>query len=506
MSRRIPFVTAQSLSSYMNIEWNPEFLKRRKLNHKSENKPFLETIAEIEIGTESLAGTPARPIELDHAIPQFIREHDQSEICTPEADMILAFCNNSNFESLLNGRGNNAKCALLDERNFKGGGVQVRTQKGPLTALELYKALKKPRFHSSADTQDSATLNAESAEEERPEPDADRRLIFLTDLDGWSMLALIGTASDSQAPALRNALYRHVAAQTFVGVTCASPGYFVFQLAFHLPYYAWRDTNIPIEDHRRDSRGEPMRELHDVSFLNCKSDALHSFIYEAQISCVVAGSDVWRWVAYCFVDSYFDGNDDAQETVMAYYEDSQIDGGVLMDPCTVGSSPLCANIEDPWEWFLLVFRCRLDQIRSEWRQVVWKVRQSIRDYEKVWVHRYAPDPSGNRWFGEVREQKEEIREPEKWVAKAKNLLTLLLPRLTWTVDECERFMSTYNIYFDGVSDAKHIELSRCGIQTSFEDLKFQVKTLKDTADVCDDFIKKVSYSPFVFPQIFLACH
>jgi len=50
---------------------------------------------------------------------------------------------------------------------------------------------------------------------------ADRARRFIADLDPWSILALIGTASYHQAPVLRDALYRHVAFQTFMGVSFA---------------------------------------------------------------------------------------------------------------------------------------------------------------------------------------------------------------------------------------------------------------------------------------------
>jgi hypothetical protein len=42
---------------------------------------------------------------------------------------------------------------------------------------------------------------------------------FVTDLDRWSIYALIGTASYYQAFALREALYKHLAFETFIGVT-----------------------------------------------------------------------------------------------------------------------------------------------------------------------------------------------------------------------------------------------------------------------------------------------
>lgn len=48
---------------------------------------------------------------------------------------------------------------------------------------------------------------------------ADRARRFIADPDPWSILALIGTASYHQVPVLRDALYRHVAFQTFIGVT-----------------------------------------------------------------------------------------------------------------------------------------------------------------------------------------------------------------------------------------------------------------------------------------------
>ncbi|KIY03480.1 uncharacterized protein Z520_00171 [Fonsecaea multimorphosa CBS 102226] len=203
---------------------------------------------------------------------------------------------------------------------------------------------------------------------------------FVTDPDGLVFHALIGTASRLQAYALRNLLYRHLTTQTFIGVSFALAGYGMFELAFHLPYYAWRDAEAQIEDPRRDFNGRPMRQSHDVSFLNWQNDGQRSFIYQAQNSCVVAGTDIWRWVGYCFVESYFDRDNEARETVMAHIKDGQ-EGGISLDPCTYGRYSLEDNIKDPREWFLLVFQCRLYQIQGEWRQVVNKVVQSVRDYE-----------------------------------------------------------------------------------------------------------------------------
>lgn len=50
------------------------------------------------------------------------------------------------------------------------------------------------------------------------EPDADRRLIFVTDLDSSSIHALISTASTHQASALRDALAKHLAFDPWIEV------------------------------------------------------------------------------------------------------------------------------------------------------------------------------------------------------------------------------------------------------------------------------------------------
>src|SRR5271154_240991 len=157
----------------------------------------------------------------------------------------------------------------------------------------------------------------------------------------------------------------------------------MFQLAFHLPYYVWRGSQKVCEDHRRDANASPLRQSQDVSFLNWKSSGSSGFLYEAQISCVVAGSDEWRWVAYCFVDTYFDAAEDAKETVLSYHEDSLVDEGMPADPFTFGVTHADNPIQKPKEYFLMVFRIRIDQVKREWQQLVAKVQQSIREYVQV---------------------------------------------------------------------------------------------------------------------------
>ena len=157
----------------------------------------------------------------------------------------------------------------------------------------------------------------------------------------------------------------------------------MFQLAFHLPYYVWRSSQKPCEDHRQYANGDPLRHSQDVSFLEWEAYGSSSFLYEAQISCVVAGLDEWRWIAYCFVDTYFDTLEGGKETVLSYHEDSLTNKGIRADPLTFGVTDADKPIHDPRDYFLTVFQTRINQVKCEWQQVVAKVQQSVREYVQV---------------------------------------------------------------------------------------------------------------------------
>jgi hypothetical protein len=134
----------------LNICWNPEFSTRRDLSYKSENESYLKAIAE----SENPVGSTGWLEDLENAIRGFMRGADQSDVCAPEADIVLAFCYNSTFKQLLGETDavHNLlpRNAWLDERHFREGRVQARMQRGALTALELYNALNAPvnRFGS----------------------------------------------------------------------------------------------------------------------------------------------------------------------------------------------------------------------------------------------------------------------------------------------------------------------------------------------------------------------
>jgi hypothetical protein len=69
--------------------------------------------------------------------------------------------------------------------------------------------------------------------------------------------------------------------------------------------------------------------------------------------------------------------------VEQYDEDAIKDGGMHADPLTFGVMDAEKAIQAPREYFLFVFRVRIEQVKREWEQVVSNVRKSIRVYEQV---------------------------------------------------------------------------------------------------------------------------
>ena len=113
------------------------------------------------------------------------------------------------------------------------------------------------------------------------EPDAERVSIFITDLDPWSTLSLIGTASKNQVPHLQAALYGHLVFEPFFGLDITPDGLLMFRLAFHLPYHALRTSKKLRSDFRKDKNGDPLRNIRDVSFLDRKGSETSTFLCEA---------------------------------------------------------------------------------------------------------------------------------------------------------------------------------------------------------------------------------
>ena len=113
------------------------------------------------------------------------------------------------------------------------------------------------------------------------------------------------------------------------------------------------------------------------------------YLHQAHASCVITGSDLRRWVAFSFIDTYFDFDSDSARDSVQYIEQLRRDDDydVYYDPFTRGFTDADKPIWDPMEFFSLVYRIRLDQINHEWTKVVTRLGESFKKYELMLVCR-----------------------------------------------------------------------------------------------------------------------
>jgi hypothetical protein len=122
--------------------WDSDFATRRDLDYETENTPYIEWLARL--GPEN----PSDPGDDESVVRTFMKAPVESDVCTPQADKVEAFCAGTSLQSLRTEKWKGNKplpqVALLHERNFKDGTPRSRTYRGPLTAHSLYQELKKP--------------------------------------------------------------------------------------------------------------------------------------------------------------------------------------------------------------------------------------------------------------------------------------------------------------------------------------------------------------------------
>jgi hypothetical protein len=289
-----------------------------------------------------------------------------------EVEVIEEFCWGASLGDLVSGIGTagHRKAAWLNDR---GGSPDLtgighkRQYDNPMTATGLYRALKKPRFNHEGS------------------PDAERRLIYIADLDPAYILALAKTVSCQQLSVLREAIYKHLVFHASIAVKISTTGYRTFQLDLHLPFFKLRKSKSP-EAHTGKINTKPRRHWRDLSFLKLTSSELRDQgppseirgeytevwgLYETQISFVITGTNDWRWVGYAFFDTEFDDYLDLPETGMSF--------DPSLDP-TASEPGLNNPIWTPRDYFLKVFEIRMEQVRKEWECIAQKVELTVKRY------------------------------------------------------------------------------------------------------------------------------
>ncbi|KAH0847219.1 hypothetical protein AYO21_02607 [Fonsecaea monophora] len=457
--------------------WPKIFRRRRNIQLGVENKSHVTGRAES--GED----------EIDDMIRIFMREPEESLGCLPRADRIEEFCFEMSIDSLRKAdvkQDETRVIAWLDDRNLDCPLEPSEAHCQPLTAYELFRQLEQPRFPSAGPLTPPVTGNRTTL------LDADRRLIFITNLDRYSIYALVRTASTHQATALRGALYHHLEFEASLELAARMEGFPMFRLAFHLPFFAVRTSETPQTDCRRDRNKIPLRRRQDISFLNWQADAPSIYLYDAQVSCVITGFDWTRWIAWLFIDTYyFDPGDESEEDVSEYYEDGLSPAGMRADPLTYGLLDADKPIWDPEDYFLTVLKTRFAQVKREWKGVVTKLKSSFRHHHSTHQYRLWSPASGDA----ERESShgEELRRSLDWVLLFMHLAKEVNETLSKTLKAYEPFCSRRAGDFVGGLRFPPEHKLLPSIQETFDELCQLRETLDHLLDRCGQYTKELEF-------------
>ncbi|RYP92940.1 hypothetical protein DL770_000990 [Monosporascus sp. CRB-9-2] len=288
----------------------------------------------------------------------------------------------------------------------------------------------------------------------------------------------------------------------------------LYALEFHLPLYALRRHRKTLQDPRTRRTGEPLRQSQDVTFLRTlleKNDnSGNDIIYQAKVSCLVSGWDHYSWVAYMFIDLYFEeSNVDGDLESIAYYEQQLSDHGVRLDPFTAGETTSYAALREPREYFLQVLAVRLSKIKHEWEHLVLHIEEAIdiytRDYwarlEQTESSSSSENPGGP---AEGNTTRTTLRlEFYEWMKMTTALLQELISTIQEYDSELDLFFSKGVYYFHSFTHSTNVSGPAIRSLTTIDGVRDELGRLsiklKESEDKIANIGREVIMSPHLRP-------
>ncbi|KAH9232580.1 hypothetical protein K456DRAFT_1739449 [Colletotrichum gloeosporioides 23] len=375
------------------------------------------------------------------------------------------------------------KLALIIDGNRVEGDVRIRKFLGGLCARKLLVELKKDRYlDSHAIDHDPTFISAE------------RRLLYMVDVDAWGMLALIGSAPESLFRVLGDFLINYICPKSSLGVSFSTTGHSTFMMQFSFPFMIWRSTTSLMKDSRtKRSDGESLRSSRDVTFLKslANPDVIPDDtegIYDSHISCIVTGFDHDRWHGMVLTETWFeqDKHDDPSPDKISRYENDYQDTGLLVDPLCRGKVEVKHTQWLPRLYFARALEIRLGQIYRESENIVSNLDDILDKCDKRHKHfrirmtrseRHSPTTTTSEW------DLSEFRDFQNGLNSFQDILEEIYQCLHQIVRSGDRFMNTDVNYFlnddETADDAKTCRSSLSQIRNTFNALRERLDHLND---------------------------
>ncbi|KAG7039145.1 hypothetical protein JMJ77_0003432, partial [Colletotrichum scovillei] len=378
------------------------------------------------------------------------------------------------------------KIALLIDGNNSGAQPTFREFLGGLTAQELYEELRKQRYED---------------DDEAPIVNADRRLIYISNLDAWGILALVGTAPESLSRLLGDFMINYICASPSIGVSFSTEGPETFTMQFSLPFRVWRSNNGLMSDNRQKKpSGEPLRASRNATFLRylgqCEGLPNHTDgIYATTMSCMVTGYDQWRWTGLVLLETWFDEilDDPSPDMITRYENDFQ--DGMISDPLCRGKDDATRTEWSPRPYFIRVLEIRIVQIYREWTFLFARLDERLkaitRRHKDLITRARVPAKEPREFQSRQAQILREFDEFERGFSELRDILEELAQDLKETVRSGESFMNTdvrYFINYDESEDASLCIPHLTQIRNTFNILEQLGMRLRDMQQKCRDLM------------------
>ncbi|KAH8882425.1 hypothetical protein GQ53DRAFT_831551 [Thozetella sp. PMI_491] len=354
-----------SLSS--QFDWHAKFGRRSYLNYQDEDASWDKVRRQYRDSPADLTTSTIKFfLGIDDDSPEIFYRAEQIEVLCSEIDMDKLRRNNESISS--------QAAAWLNEMSPCGEEMKFRQHPCPLHPQQVYAALREKRFHDA------------NSPERTGVPDAERRLLYITDLDSIMVAAIILTASYRFAWAMSSFLFHHIGLHPQVHIRILHNKPAVFSMEFHLPFYAWRRHGTLREDTRKKANGEPLRKSRALAFLVSKDpDGLddQDCVYESCVSCTVTGYNDFVWTACLAVDTYFSDVNETKDKVSDYGDEDVIFSDPLLAPYNRYMHDPARPILDPRAYFLAVFSAWIKRVENEWGNVIFRLRCGIEQFTKT---------------------------------------------------------------------------------------------------------------------------